>query len=362
MTQFIIKALLVVYLLVSITITFSVYVPPQDANFVSAFSLLLPLNILFGFLFLFIALFNLKDIFYKTTTAIIILTMLVNIYQVFGAGLGSKNQFDEESRFSVLSYNISMLHTRGDFSREYDNAIYNSTAASIKDYLLTHTADIICLQELWDDDSSSLFNISQSFKDNGYDHYILAEPKYIPWRKRGLGIFSKYPIINSGKIFLNPNNFNGAAYADIAIQDDTIRIINVHLQSMQIDMNRYREKPSRIPLVFYDLVRTVSQTQTIRFKQLQQMLTYAENSPYPVVIGGDFNEPRYSYLYRYINANFQNAFQQTHRLPSPTFQYKFIKVKIDHQFASDSLDIVSSKVHNQIDFTYHLPLEAEYHF
>ena len=362
MALFSFKFIMVFYLLFSLIVTLSMYIPPRDGSLISVLSLLIPLNLFFGLLSLFFVLFNKKTVYNQLLIGVIALIFFINIYQVFGAFSLGRDNSKEEKDFTVLSYNISSLHTRGDFSSEYDNPIYNSTAVSIKDYLLTHSADIICVQELWDDDSSSLFNISKSFNDRGYDHYVLAKPKHIPWRKRGLGIFSKYPIIKSGEIFLSENNFNGAAYADIAIQDDTVRVINVHLQSLQINLDKYWKVPSSIFLDFNQLAIKVKKNQIIRFQQLQEILAFADNSPYSVVISGDFNEPHYSYLYQFVEKRYNDSFRHHNWKVVPTFHYKLLQVKIDYQFANDLLYIVSSEVQDHIDFTYHYPLEAKYHF
>jgi len=54
--------------------------------------------------------------------------------------------------------------------------------------------------------------------------------------KYGQAIFSKFPIVKSGSIEF-PNTANNAIYADIVKGSDTIRIYNVHLQSLRIAAN-----------------------------------------------------------------------------------------------------------------------------
>lgn len=70
--------------------------------------------------------------------------------------------------------------------------------------------------------------------DNGaYEYAYYSANGNEKKKSYGIAIFSKYPIINSGKVFDNKRN-NGAMFADIKINQDTIRVYNTHLESMNI--------------------------------------------------------------------------------------------------------------------------------
>lgn len=61
------------------------------------------------------------------------------------------------------------------------------------------------------------------------------------WANCGTVIYSKYPIVNHGEISFN-SEINGALWADIKINRDTIRVFNNHLQTTNFSQNQLEYK------------------------------------------------------------------------------------------------------------------------
>lgn len=95
-------------------------------------------------------------------------------------------------------------------------------------------SDIKCFQEFYQDFTTPSRNALKQISNNGaYEHAYFAANGNEKKKSYGIAIFSKFPIINSGKVFDNKRN-NGAMFADIKINEDTIRVYNTHLESMNI--------------------------------------------------------------------------------------------------------------------------------
>src|SRR5690606_25412739 len=79
-------------------------------------------------------------------------------------------------------------------------------------WLIEQQADILCLQEYFNDNNSEAFGTEEYIMRNGYDFV---------YRMRGLATFSKYPIINSGSINYPIPRDNKTTFVDLKINADT---------------------------------------------------------------------------------------------------------------------------------------------
>ena len=82
-----------------------------------------------------------------------------------------------------------------------------------------------------------------------------------------------------------------AGYADIALPDDTIRIINIHLSSTGIKDMDMEIEPTREEWIEKGqfMAQKIARSDRDRGKQGQSILQWVDHSPYPVVLTGDFN-------------------------------------------------------------------------
>ena len=128
-------------------------------------------------------------------------------------------------------------------------------------------------------------------------------------------IFSRYPIIDSGMVrYPRPTLPEALMYADIKVNDDTIRVYTTHLQSLQFKKSDY-EKIDRIKEAEGEMV---SDSKTI-FSKLRTGISYRkiqadivkkvlEDSPYPFLFCGDLNDVPNSYTYFTVRGDLQDAF------------------------------------------------------
>lgn len=255
-------------------------------------------------------------------------------------------------KIRALSYNCRFFNSGTWFSQEYRDPAHNRQALLAKAWLLAQPAEIKCLQEFFDDTNSPIFNNEHTFLEGGkYESYFVAKPKHANGLRFGLAIFSAWPIVGRGELFLSKNTYNGAIYADVKVGQDTIRVINVHLESARL---------SRLAGVLANLssyVRAAAQ----RAAQTDLLLAHIGQSPHPVLLCGDLNELPASWSYQKIANVLTPAFTEAGQGWGGTYLLAGWPLpQIDHQFCQSPLRATHCQVRGDLRTSDHLPLVGEY--
>lgn len=232
--------------------------------------------------------------------------------------------------FKALSYNV----------RGFD--IYKwSTNPQVKEQILDFTIDqepdIICFQEYYSsakrgETHTDISNKLRSLPESAV--YYSADRA----NRSGFGIatFSRYPIVKKSRIPFN-TSFNAAMYTDILFRTDTIRVFNIHLQSIKFKQEDY---------AFMDTVRLkytnrqirgirniesqLKKAFSLRAEQSEMIANYIKGSPYPVVVMGDFNDTPQSFAYRKIKRGMHDAFKISGRGFGNTYAGELPSLRIDY--------------------------------
>ncbi len=346
----------VVFYLLPIISFLSVYISPAKMGLIGFLSLSVPFFMLYTFVGF---AFNI----YKKNWLKVLLWLGIALLSF--PSVRSTIQFSISSppsaaSFSVLSYNVRVFNVYRELRKNEKQENRYDTSKKILQWLASEDAEIKCIQEFYNYNRSSIFQSTEIIsRKGGYEHYIV--PKFIDWAgaEFGLAIFSKFPIANKGVItFEKPTN-NGAIYADIVVGSDTIRVVNVHLESMHLQQNMLSNSDS---LLFYSKNIFVSIQKGIKTSasQVNRIYQYLEKSPYPFVITGDLNATPYSYVYQKLNKLAQNSFEAAGNGFGFTYNGKPSFLRIDHQYFSSQLNINKLGTLYQIDFTDHFPTKGSY--
>ena len=94
--------------------------------------------------------------------------------------------------------------------------------------------------------------------------------------------------------------------------------------------------------------------------QIDQIKEFADNSPYPVIIGGDFNAVPNSYEYYKISEKLNDVFLEVGKGSGTSFHDFKYPIKIDHIFTSKNIKSVSYKVDRSEKISDHYPVIAEF--
>lgn len=257
-------------------------------------SLFIPVLFLINILFaLFWLVFNWKNIWLP------ILTLLMGwsswqLMVVFNEEVSSKKCMQDG--ISIMSYNVYGLKQLKDTSDSKMQIKKTKFTAFIRE----HEPDILCVQEnnFFSDDIINKTGIYPYF------HYRI---------QHGAAIYSRFPILDKGVLEFGTMT-NSCLWVDLLVQGRTLRVYSVHLQSNKIakeleqitddEEEKGQEKISTLRNMF----RKYKNTAIVRSKQARLVTDHANQSPYPCLIAGDFNDTPFSHSYKLLSKGRSDSF------------------------------------------------------
>ena len=303
------------------------YFEPKKFAFLSVLSLTVPFLIILNILFVVYWLLKVKK---QLLLSLIILLIgysyLTSLYK-----FSSSKTLDESDDISVMNYNVRLFNI-------FDWIPEKGVDQKIIDFINEQQPDILSIQE---------YRRDEDIEFSGYEKFEMISGEKV---KNGQAILSKFPIVHSGSIEF-PDSYNNAIFIDVVKGNDTIRVYNVHLQSMKIDANggALAKESSE------NLFRQVSKTFTMQQSQTELFLEHKKQCPYKMIICGDFNNTAYSYVYKEIKGDLQDAFVEAGNGFGRTFNFKFFPVRIDFILVDDVFEINSFKTYD-IVLSDHYPI------
>jgi len=239
-----------------------------------------------------------------------------------------------EGSIKVLSFNVQGFHQRNTVQPD-------GNRLNIFDYFREIDADIICMQEFainqWRVDDLKEENVRKQLSKTPFYHTELSKGRF------GVATFSKYPIIRKELVYADGTT-NACMCSDLLIGTDTIRVYNVHLKSVGFHddnkdlLNNVVSAEYGLPDV-HDLrymIRIMKESSPARVQQVEILSSHIAQSPYPVIICGDFNEPPTSFSYRKTRGNLKDAFVEAGAGRSATYDIgRIASLRIDYILYSD---------------------------
>jgi len=324
---------------------FSQYVPPDKWWTPSLLGLIYPYLLFVNLIFVVIWLL-IKTNYALWSFICIILGwgMLVRFIQISG-------KESEVTDIRLVSYNVRNFTGQGkNSSRELANVI--------KSFLKQDEPDIICLQEVRLR-TNQVFNLEETKKEfSRIRHYQYASAG----RTLGSVTMTRFPIVNMEEIRFE-NSGNIAICTDIICKKERIRIFNVHLQSYKIDPDQYdiietpiiSEKKDIKEL--RELGRKYKKAMEKRAVQARVIREKIKESPYPVIVCGDFNDTPSSYAYRTTKGWLRDGFVRSGKGIGLTYIGKMPSFRIDYILHSRSFKSYNFRIH-RIPYSDHLPISC----
>lgn len=331
--SFINKIIYFINVIVAVLLLFSYvlpFLPPKT------FSVLSVLNLGVSFLILVNALCFLYWLLRLKKQLFLSLAVLLIGYFSFGSlyKFTTSKQIDSHNNIKIMNYNVRLFNLYNWLEQE-------AIEIKITDFIKTQQPDVLCIQEYHPHK-----DLKQSFFKYKYEHLSGNKTKY------GQAIFSKFPIVNSGSVEF-PNTPNNAIFVDIVKETDTIRIYNIHLESLRIDtkVESLKKEDSE------KLLKRIGSTFKKQQLQTELFLEHKNQCQYKMIICGDFNNTAFSYVYRKIKGNLNDAFKEAGNGFGRTYNFKFFPVRIDFIFADDSFSVNGFKTYNK-QYSDHYPIMA----
>ncbi|EON75785.1 hypothetical protein ADIS_3676 [Lunatimonas lonarensis] len=338
------RLLVVFFFMTSLILFSSVYVSPEFFPYTGLLPLLIPvfiaLNLFLAILFLF---GRIRLIIYP------IVVLLVG-WKFFPITFQWNQPSSAENDLVILSFNAMY------FNQAWSPKSKESIANSIE-WARKFPADVKCFQEFQQDYSTPSRNAIKLISEEGHFQHMYHPFGGSKKKSQGLAIFSKYPIVNEGTVFDNKQN-NGSIFVDIKVNKDTIRIYNTHLESMNIPAEQLGELDG-IKKHYRETIRKLKNGIVMRATQVKLLMEHISNSPYPVILAGDFNDVPYSYTYFTVRSVLRNAFESAGKGFGFTYNRVLFFLRIDHIFTDEAFEVHQFRTHREVDYSDHYPISAK---
>jgi endonuclease/exonuclease/phosphatase (EEP) superfamily protein YafD len=261
--------------------------------------------------------------------------------------------------FKVLNYNVFGFWVTQHHEREDDDK-----TNEMKKWLVSMDADVLVMPEFNNEDRIPAFRTTEFLKKAGYRYNNFLENKEDRSGEYStLAVFSRFPIVKHEEIALEQQN--GIMYTDVLVGKDTLRVIGVHLYSMSLRLARLKDQKEMagVKRVARGSLAQIKRGFIERVPQTKMLEYWIKESPYAVILTGDFNETPYSYVYGKCRKLLNNAFEMKGEGFGFTYNRVPSFIRIDNQFFDDQrLDILDFQTLNNIKYSDHYPSIGIYQF
>ncbi len=244
-----------------------------------------------------------------------------------------------ESFIRILTYNVHNFKQFGDKNDKF-------TKDQILDIIRKEQPDILCFQEFFSRQRGE-YNfrklITEIMKSN---HYFFKPTTDNGYEATGTAIFSKYPIVNTGKVlFAKKMNWNEAVYVDVNRGNKIFRVYNVHFQSINFQPEDYQYLKKVTKEIDTDVESSrkigsrLKQAFIKRANQVKILRSHTDSCKTPYIIAGDFNDTPISYTVETVSKGLQNSFREKGSGFGITYNGAFPNFQIDYIMASPGFSI-----------------------
>lgn len=262
-------------------------------------------------------------------------------------GIHSLNEFvvkKDSSVIRVMTWNVELFNLLN----------YKTTPGKkmeMIDLVKELKPDIFCIQEMAAGDKSHkainyMPDIMKKMGKLNYSYYYNPAHDFDRDHHFGLVIASRYPILKEESVSFNRMNYNATfIYADILKGEDTFRVFNIHLQTLRFDENnrKYLENFSLDDDTYLENSKSIlskyKKGLIERHRQSDFVKKHLDESPYPVILCGDFNDVPNSYAYHTIGENLKNAFTEKGVAIGATFNGISPTLRIDNIFCTPTFEV-----------------------
>ncbi|GAB5556398.1 MAG: endonuclease/exonuclease/phosphatase family protein [Schleiferiaceae bacterium] len=325
----------------------SYFLSPEYFSWISVISLGLPILVAVNLAFLIFWGVQLKRYFFTSALTLALgWTFLASTYQWQGKSMDTRGR---EDVLSVMSFNVRSYN-------QYQMDEKEGLQAKVETFLEEEDPDVLFLQEHYTYHRTPLFTQNYQFIPGSNRN-----------KKFSLGIVSHKPLFNRREVPLPHGPYQHFLSADMVWNGDTVRLMCVHLMSNKLNPKDYEalkdptnNDAEEVEKSTLDLLARLRKYGTIRSEQIHAVRKEIQESPYPVILGGDFNDPPSSYPYQQIHKELEDAYNASGRGLEKTYRIIPIPLRIDHLFFSEeAFNAWNYEVH-KVDFSDHYPISADF--
>lgn len=241
-------------------------------------------------------------------------------------------------------------------------------------------ADVFATQEfVFSLDSSSPITLNRVKETLGFKYVVAANDRafgvHTNIKQRNeryhpfcVAIFSNHPILRWQKVQSLKEYNHTFLWADLLIGTDTVRLFNIHLQSMHFEKEEYefienidQQDMENVKNNSRSIIRKMKTAYLLRANQAQEIKAEISKSPYPVIVCGDMNDVPNSYAYQTIGKGLTDSYAEKGRGIGRTFKFLSPTLRIDYIFHSKELSLNQIQVIRP-SLSDHYPVVADFNF
>ncbi len=294
----------------------------------------------------------LKKYFLISLIVILIRVDYLPLYVQFGKKAG-ENETTLENSIKIMSFNTHLFL--------YDNEDKRPQAEKTLELIKEWGPDIICMQEFSSKKSDGLRTLEKIKEQTGKYHYSPRES--VTTDATGNVLISRFPIINSGIVDADLKYSYKLMFVDLVANEDTLRVYNMHLASFKLSdedaraLEEWTENHNFEKEKSKTLIKKLIKAQKEHAKEVEVLKKHIAESPYKVIICGDFNDTPASYAYQQLKQDMKDAFTQKGSGFGTTYNGKFPAFRIDYILHNKSYRTVGFKL-QKVTYSDHCPILA----
>lgn len=254
-----------------------------------------------------------------------------------------------EGSLKILSYNTMS------FGADYRGSLEEN---SVYLYIKNSGADIVCLQEAMKAKTDEMAEVLCDLYP--YTSLRLVTDNYMV-------CFSKYPIIDC-YIVEYPSDKNASYVYEVKVNDDTLLVVNNHLESYKLtssDKDDYKSiiKNYRHPdrndsdEKYQYLTSKLTPIDSLRGIQADSLAAFVErNEGKYLVLCGDFNASPISYPHYRLTRSLNDAYTRSGNGPGVSYNRSGMYFRLDNILISPNIKAYGAKVDNTIKASDHYPI------
>ena len=281
---------------------------------------------------------------------LIVLLIGMNSISTF-VGNTKREVINSKNNISIMSYNVRLFNAYNWIKKEgVKEEIFN---------LFTKTnTNILCIQEFYA--PKQLPKLDYPFQ------HIGLQNKKSQWH---MAIYSKFPQIEKGTVSIKGERMNNTCiFSDMIIENDTVRVYNIHLASNWFDKSdlAFMENPEMskeaIKKRMFGIAKRLKRSFQKRAIQVEVIKKHMDNTPFPVLVCGDFNDTPNSFTYYKISKGLQDSFLEKGNGIGSTFLGKIPFLRIDYILHSPNNFKTTTFTTHQQKLSDHKAIESSFGF
>lgn len=228
-------------------------------------------------------------------------------------------------------------------------------ADSVRSFLASQDADIICLQEFYASDLKEVQSFAKGIGKGYRPEYYLFKGRYGYY---GNVTFSRMKARDKGVVKFE-DSANLAIYTDYSAGGRPFRVYNCHFESYNISMSGIlrsvrRQARDALKETEHKMRRGI----TRRPRQVNQVMENISKSPVPAFVCGDFNDSPMSYTYYRLSKGRDDSFRKAGEWFGSTFSFLWPLLRIDYVLLPHQFEALSHRTPHK-PYSDHYPVVAE---